>query len=653
MTWMIWITTSFAQPCASGISTCTSKDSVVSISLVEDEIATESGDIINATLSPMSYEVIAQVDPTSNTSIDIFDAQPFGVESDMLDSAEEDAEEVPAYQWQNLRLPATPVVSTDFRESLFLIDTQSRIWELRTTGRWQISLDMSEQSQIDQEDLLLDAQSSFEEFLEQEDLDSISEDDLLEDNDDEMQTVVQSIEDELESAIFDPLRQSKVTISTPFIGGYSYEDFNEEMLYACVDGRCFQYNRKNWSEIDIPHIYDLESRIVDGEIEVFALTEDGMYYQKANSKWKKIPTAPICSEIEQKRIWDGEAQISSVFFAHCNSAIFISMDGKYWARKSEISGRDLVFADTINFPDSLFMIHEKETYVSKDLGQTFSKLRYETTSNDILVHKIFPIQQRIQDSDRFNFFLDHDVIGLGTNIYGIRSLQISNIVSPINFVQDPYFYFGSMNGFLTLVGSSGVYQYLPKVDMKQNIQDMNVLNLESSLEMSTRELRMQLEMTQLQNSFLRALQLPVLALEVGRDNNRTIGADYGAISSFAQENDAWSVSLDLCFGGCGNSVGTDMSGFTEELIVVDGQIYPGTEIGMTPAVSGLSASLNKDIRSKSNQVTDIYDSLQRVMQYEQVGNISLYESVQRELERQELIAFLQYLTNSNFFISEE
>ena len=106
--------------------------------------------------------------------------------------------------------------------------------------------------------------------------------------------------------------------------------------------------------------------------------------------------------------------------------------------------------------------------------------------------------------------------------------------------------------------------------------------------------------------------------------------------------------MDLCFGGCGNSVGADMSGFTEELIVVDGQIYPGTEIGMTPAVSGLSSSLNKDIRSKSNQVTDIYDALQRVMQYEQVGSISLYESVQRELERQELIAFLQYLTNSKF-----
>ena len=51
---------------------------------------------------------------------------------------------------------------------------------IRTTGRWQLSLDVSEQNQIDQEDLLLDAQSSFEEFLEQEDLDSISEDDLLE-----------------------------------------------------------------------------------------------------------------------------------------------------------------------------------------------------------------------------------------------------------------------------------------------------------------------------------------------------------------------------------------------------------------------------------------------------------------------------------------
>ena len=38
-----------------------------------------------------------------------------------------------------------------------------------------------------------------------------------------------------------------------------------------------------------------------------------------------------------------------------------------------------------------------------------------------------------------------------------------------------------------MVGSQGVYQYLPKIDMKQNIQDMNVLNL-SLLEMATREL---------------------------------------------------------------------------------------------------------------------------------------------------------------------
>ena len=137
------------------------------------------------------------------------------------------------YQWQNLRLPATPVAATEFQNALFLIDTQSRIWELRTTGRWQLSLDVSEQNQIDQEDLLLDAQSSFEEFLEQEDLDSISEDDLLEGNEDEVQTVVQSIEDELESAIFDPLRQDGTTSFLPYIGGYAYEDINQ-ILYLPV-----------------------------------------------------------------------------------------------------------------------------------------------------------------------------------------------------------------------------------------------------------------------------------------------------------------------------------------------------------------------------------------------------------------------------------
>ena len=65
----------------------------------------------------------------------------------------------------NLRFPSTPVTAASLGKSLFLIDTQYRIWELRLTGRWQISFDLSETSQMDQEDLLLDAQLRFEEFF--------------------------------------------------------------------------------------------------------------------------------------------------------------------------------------------------------------------------------------------------------------------------------------------------------------------------------------------------------------------------------------------------------------------------------------------------------------------------------------------------------
>ena len=559
----------------------------------------------------------------------------------------------PIYQWQNLRFPSTPVAAASLGKSLFLIDVQDRVWELRSTGRWQISLDLSESSQTDQEDLLLDAQSSFEEFLEQEDLDSISEDDLLDDSEDQVQTVVQSIEDELESAIFDPLRQEEKLQSKPFLQKILLGDG----ILACMDGTCFQYDGNDWFDIEIPHVLDTESRYIDGKHEVYAVTVDGMYVQENHGKWQQIPTAPQCTNIEQKRVEVDDEQVSSIFFAHCDNAIYISMDGRFWARKSEINGQQFTFVHTNNFPDSLLVLDEGIIWISKDLGQTFSNLSALSIDPPSTKHQmmdfLFPITQQIQDSDEFGFFDDHDVIGLGNYLYGIRSLDISKMLSPSYFSQESYFYFDSINGFFTMVGPQGVYQYLPKIDMKQNIQDMNVLDLESALEMATRELRVQLEMTQFQNSLLRSMQLPVLALEVGKDNNRTIAADYGAISSFAQINNAWYITLGLCFGGCGNTASSDMSGFTEELIVVDGQIYPGTEIGMTPAVSGLSASLNKDIRSKSNQVTDIYDALQRVMQYEQVGNISLYESVQRDLERQELIAFLQYLTNSNFFLSEE
>ena len=68
--------------------------------------------------------------------------------------------------------------------------------------------------------------------------------------------------------------------------------------------------------------------------------------KKDNSGWQKIPTAPVCTAIEQKKVSNDNEQISSIFFAHCNGAVFISMDGKYWARKSEIDGSEFVYANT-------------------------------------------------------------------------------------------------------------------------------------------------------------------------------------------------------------------------------------------------------------------------------------------------------------------
>ena len=369
MIWSILITASFAQPDVSARFTDLDEDVNDGIVLVAPEESNDSNASNN-------------IQPTKD-----IDISQISIEELSTVTLEEKDNSEPDFKWQNLRFPATPITATATKKSLFLIDTQLRIWELRSTGRWQISLDLSEQNQLDQEDLLLDAQSSFEEFLEEEDLDSLSEEDVLDDSESEMQSVVQSIEDELESAIFDPLRQTETTNSSPFIRSLP----DGKGVLACVDASCFQFDGNNWSETDVPHIFDIEGRIINENQEIFAATQDGLYRNEGGTRWEKIPTAPQCLELEQKEIVNGEDQIASIFFAYCNGSIHISMDGIYWARKSEVDGRAFVFANTDNFPDSLFVLRDDDIMVSKDLGQTFSKLRYETEDLDERINKIFSI----------------------------------------------------------------------------------------------------------------------------------------------------------------------------------------------------------------------------------------------------------------------
>ena len=133
----------------------------------------------------------------------------------------------------------------------------------------------------------------------------------------------------LESAIFDPLRQDERLQSKPFLQQILLGDG----VLACMDGKCFQYGGNDWFDVDIPHVLDTESRYVNGVQEVYAATVDGMYLQRDGGNWQQIPTAPQCSKLEQKRIEKDDEQISSIFFAHCSNAIYISMDGRSLGKK--------------------------------------------------------------------------------------------------------------------------------------------------------------------------------------------------------------------------------------------------------------------------------------------------------------------------------
>ena len=171
------------------------------------------------------------------------------------------------------------------------------------------------------------------------------------------------------------------------------------------------------------------------------------------------------------------------------------------------------------------------------------------------------------------------------------------------------------------------------------------------LEAAQGELDGQLSSIEIQRRFINSRRVPQLSLtgEYGRD--RSIGADYGAIQTIANDNLQWRVTLAACFGACSSSSASSaFSGDVDDLMVIDGDVYETGDAGVLPAAANVLSDIVGHRQSISNTVIDLYTTYQRLLlQSPEMSNLSLFEQSLHQLELDEVISRIDAVTDGQFY----
>ena len=166
-----------------------------------------------------------------------------------------------------------------------------------------------------------------------------------------------------------------------------------------------------------------------------------------------------------------------------------------------------------------------------------------------------------------------------------------------------------------------------------------------------------------QRSIRRALFAPQLSITGTWERDRTIDADFGALTNSLNDDGGWSVTARLCYGQCGataGGVGSDPLGLTNtdvvqdlsdlDVMVVGDQAYVVGDVGSYSAVAAnVSERVSRYRRNVADAVTDLYFA--RLLLIQEMGGIQsqpVREQVSLYLELEEVTARLDAYTDGYF-----
>jgi ligand-binding sensor domain-containing protein len=192
------------------------------------------------------------------------------------------------------------------------------------------------------------------------------------------------------------------------------------------------------------------------------------------------------------------------------------------------------------------------------------------------------------------------------------------------------------------------------------------LTAEAVVGISLRRPGMDLSPLSVQRKFARAALTPHLKVQVEHERDRYILADFDAIQTTQVETSPWQFSVSMCFGGCASST-TDLSydagdyGYIEsdasasdvELVVIDGEIYSTAEqASIAPAAVNVSQRIAKYRNDLTDYIIELYYSRERlVAERAAVASLPLMEQVLHDLQIQEVDARLDIYTDGRFTAS--
>lgn len=530
------------------------------------------------------------------------------------------------HQWKALRLyrPLKAVGAT-WSDRLLVMDKLGQIHRLNSDGSWTVVYDGTTDG-VNEEDLLLDLESSLSEQWDEYD------DTPQYDDDTEGFTSADSVGNEWESAIDDPLLSQKNSDGIFTL----WTDEKTPLVFGCSIRGCVRSTNDGdtWSEMeDLPPAMSFSS--LNGIY--MAGTTDGLYLSKDKGRtWELNLNVP-----RDLYVHDFAAN-QQYAVAATSSGVWLTIDANNWSQMNADGYEDVEFTSVeISLDSQLWCMTPLGFLYSEDLGNEFQVQRTQIQFQKML-------------EDEWNFgLLAFDTEMVWESIDQGSTWQPLENGLPRVKIEDAVAWKGS---FVIATEQGGYYLSQSQQDEAlTTVTEISVTNVDvdSLVEAATKEIDRQMEDLSIERSTRLLRWVPTVSVTGDYGHDRSITANYDSISTIGMEQVSWRVVTNMCFGNC-QTASTDVgfANLSEDVMVIGNNVYRSDLGGVVPAASNVSLSLHAMRKAKTRRIIDLYSTAIRLEQQSRLLlTASLSDQVRHRLEQEEVTALLDLYTDGKFYMA--